>query len=264
MCGVTIEELLGIDGDALRPPPGWTNGWGATFGGYVAAVLLHALERAMPAGQAIATAQVSFVQPLRAEPDAHLAVAVHRSGRSATSASASLVQDGMTVAVATGWATALIDQPARLDIAAPEAGPPAEYAPGAGGDAALTFVDRDFDMRVVPTGAGEPHTVQWMRLKRLDLSDGAPWPAGAVGLVADMVGAGPYHAAVLATGAVHHVLALDLTIHLAGAPRGPWVLGDFDNVSLVRGRAIGRGDLFDADGTFVARITQQSLVRPVR
>jgi acyl-CoA thioesterase len=38
----------------------------------------------------------------------------------------------------------------------------------------------------------------------------------------------------------------------------------FDNVALDRGRVIGRGELYDERGRFVASVTQQSLVRPFR
>jgi acyl-CoA thioesterase len=103
-----------------------------------------------------------------------------------------------------------------------------------------------------------------MRLTRLRIPEDAPWPAAAVGLVADMVGAGPYRAISLTLGKPHATLALDLTVHLAAAPLGPWVLGVFDNVAFGHGRAIGRGELYDERGTFAASITQQSLVRPIR
>jgi len=260
---VTIEELLGVDGNVVRPPPGWTNQWGSTFGGYVAGVLMHALERDRPEGQSMTTAQMGFVQPLREQPDARLSVEVHRIGRSASSLSARVEQGDAITSVALGWSSVVIEQPSRIDVAQHEVGSPEEYEPrGLDGGEQLEFVERDFDMRHVPTADDSTLHLQWMRLKRLELGDGDPWPAGAIGLVADMVGAGQYRAAELELGEPHALLSLDLTVHLAAAPHGPWLLGVFHNVALANGRVIGRGELYDRNGTFAAGVTQLSLVRP--
>jgi acyl-CoA thioesterase len=221
---LTIEELLGIDGDVVRPPAGWTNQWGSTFGGYVAGVLMHALEREAPEGQSLTTAQMGFVQPLREQPDAQLSVEVHRIGRSASSLSARVEQDGAVTSVALGWSSVVIEQPSRIDVTRHEAGLPEDYEPRPD-FAGLDFVDRDFDMRHVPTADDSTLHLQWMRLKRLGLGEDDRWPAGAIGLVADMVGAGQYRAAELELGEPHALLSLDLTVHLASAPHGPWLLG---------------------------------------
>jgi acyl-CoA thioesterase-2 len=262
---MTVEELLGIEGDVVSPSAGWGNQWGSTFGGYVAAVLMHALERAVPEGQSLTTAQLGFVQPLRTEPTGRLTVDVIRNGRTATSLSGRVEQNGSTAAVALGWSSVEIDQPSRVDATRHEVRPPEEYEERVRddtGDEALAFVGRDFDMRTVPTPNDGTLALQWMRLRRLELGEDDPWPAAGIGLVADMVGAGQFRAAMLALGTEHALLSLDLTVHLAAVPRGPWVLGVFDSVGLQHGRAIGRGELYDRSGTLVASITQLSLIRP--
>ena len=261
---MTVDELLGINGDLVRPAAGWGNQWGSTFGGYVAGVLMHALERELPAGQSLTTVHVNFVQPLRTDAEGRLSVDIHRIGRTASSLGVRVEQDTGIAATALGWSSAEVDQASRIDAPTHDVRPPETYEPSrpVGDSPSPSFVERDFDMRTVTRDEGAPLTLQWMRLKRLELGKGDPWPAGAVGLVADMVGAGQHHAAVLALGAVHALLSLDLTIRLTSAPRGPWVLGVFDNVALARGRAIGRGELYDEQGTFVAGITQLSLIRP--
>jgi acyl-CoA thioesterase len=270
---VTIEELLGIDGDVVRPPAGWSNGWGSTFGGYVAGVLMYALDREVPEGQSMTTAQLGFVEPLRMEPEGRLSVEVHRIGRSASSLSGRVEQDGATTSVALGWSSVAIEQPSRIDVTQYHVGPPTDYEPrrltssegvepGANEQDRLHFVERDFDTRPVPTPEDGTLHLQWMRLKRLELGEDEPWPAAAIGLVADMVGAGQFRAAQLELGEPHALLSLDLTIHLAAVPHGPWLLGVFHNVALANGRAIGRGELYDQSGTFAAGVTQLSLVRP--
>jgi acyl-CoA thioesterase len=262
---MTIEELLGIEGDVVRPAAGWGNQWGSTFGGYVAGVLMHALERAMPAGQSLTTAQINFVQPLRTEAEGRLSVEAHRTGRTATSLSVRVDQESGAAAVALGWSSVAIEQPSRVDAPRHEVGPPGDYEErrSVAGDApSPSFVERDFDLRTVPTSDDTPLTLQWMRLRRLELGEDEPWPSAAVGLVADMVGAGQHYAVVLALGTAHALLSLDLTIRLTTVPRGPWLLGVFDNVALAHGRVIGRGELYDLNGMFVGSVTQLSLVRP--
>ena len=125
-------------------------------------------------------------------------------------------------------------------------------------------MEREFDLRTVPTPDDGTLAIQWMRLTRLDLAEDEPWPAAALGLICDMVGAGPYRATLLALGTEHATLALDLTLHIATALRGPWALGVFENIAMTGGRVTGQGELFDERGGFVARITQQMLVRPIR
>jgi acyl-CoA thioesterase len=261
---MTIEELLGVDGDVVRMPEGWGNQWGTTFGGYMAAVQLHALERAVPREHSLSVAQVAFVRPLHRESDARFAVEVHRSGRTATAVTGRIEQDGETAAVGMAWATAPVDQPSRVEVSPPRVGPPEEYERNPHNDERDSFIDREFDMRPVPTPEGETLSVLWVRLTRLEIAADEPWPAGALGLIGDMVGAGPYRATKLTLDSPHSTLALDLTIHLGATPRGPWLLGVFDNVALVNGRATGRGEFYDQAGAFVANVTQQSVVRPLR
>ncbi|GAA1008223.1 hypothetical protein Aple_070770 [Acrocarpospora pleiomorpha] len=259
-----IDELLGIDGDTLRPPSGWGNMWGATFGGYVAAVMLQSFERNAPEGQSVAGAHIAFARPLRTEPEARLVVDVHHRGRSGAAFSGRIDQGDATTTAGIAWATVEADQPSRVEVSPPDVGPPEAYERNVSRGGENTFVDRDFDMRRVPTPEDGTLMLQWMRLTRLRVEDGESWPVAALGLVADMVGAGQYRAAQLTAGEKYGALSLDLTIHVAAIPRGPWLLGVFENLALDRGRTIGRGLLYDQHGTFAASLTQQSLVRAIR
>jgi acyl-CoA thioesterase len=260
---VTVEELLGVDGARVVPEAGWGNQWGATFGGYVAGVVMHALEREAPAGQILTAAHVAFLQPLRTH-EAVLAIETHRSGRTATSLGARLEQDGQPVAIANGWASADGEPARRIDVARVEAGPPGDHEPRVSRDDSVGFVARDFEIRPVPHARTATAATQWMRLTRLELGPDEALPAGALGLVADMVGSGQFRAAELALGTPQALLSLDLVVHLVERARGPWLLGAFDHVALADGRTVGRGELYDEGGRFVASVTQQSLVRPFR
>jgi acyl-CoA thioesterase len=125
---VTIEEVLGIDGDAVVPGAGWGNQWGAIFGGYVAGVVMHALERAVPPQQSLSAVNVAFLRPLLTHA-ARLSAETHRRGRTATALGARLEQDGEPVAVATAWASADDEQPVRVDVVRPDVRPPHAYEP---------------------------------------------------------------------------------------------------------------------------------------
>src|SRR5262249_57784201 len=71
---MTIEELLGIDGDVVRLPDGWGNQWGTTYGGYMAAILLHAFERRRPPGHPPSGAPAALRRAPPARPAARAAV----------------------------------------------------------------------------------------------------------------------------------------------------------------------------------------------
>jgi hypothetical protein len=61
---MTIEELLGIGGDVVRPPAGRSNQWNSTFGGCVAGVLSFEVHRHDEHGsRAAAVTQLSPVRP---------------------------------------------------------------------------------------------------------------------------------------------------------------------------------------------------------
>jgi acyl-CoA thioesterase len=261
---LTIEELLGIDGDDVLPEAAWRNQWGAAFGGYVAAVLMNALEAKTPAAHSLSVAHIGFLQPLRAQSPARVSVDVHRSGNSATAMTARIKQAESVVAVATGWALADVEHPAIIDAPAPPAPAPTELARDAVGSAENPFVERDFDMRTVPTPEDPARWLHWVMLRRLGIADDAAWPLAALGLIADMLGGAPYRSMASQLTGAYATIALDLTVHIAAAPRGPWALGAYDSVAVVNGRAIGRGLIYDATGRFAASITQQSLVRPRR
>ena len=129
-----VERLLGMSPAAgstfeVLPDRQWVNNWGAVYGGYVAGVLVHALDRATPEGQQLSIAHVNFVSALRTLP-ARTTVEAVRRGRTASCLLARLEQDGRPAAIATGWTTAAIPGgPSRFDLPAPPARAPLEHPP---------------------------------------------------------------------------------------------------------------------------------------
>jgi acyl-CoA thioesterase-2 len=248
----------------VSPSTLWTNNWGAAYGGYVAGLVIHALEAGTPVGQQLTVVQLSFLRKLAVDRPAQLRCSVLHAGSSATAMQGALEQDGQSVAVALGRSTVTIDQPSSLKPA--PAGVPApenceRRRPSGRGSA---FLETEFDLREVPTPAMGTTDIQWTRLPRLGLGPHEAWPAAALALVADMAGAGTYRAIREATGVPHAQLALDLTLHITDQLCGPWALSVASHSALAGGRGVGHADIYDARGRLVASATQSALVRPFR
>jgi acyl-CoA thioesterase len=258
-----VDRLLGIDGDELRVPPGWDNAWGGLYGGYVAAVMVNAIERHTPLGQSFAGAHVTFARPMQATAPARIEVENHHGGASAAAFSGRLRQDDETRAAMVGWTTAhAFDQPTLAAVTFPDV-PPPESLTRSTGNPRSPFLVRDFDVRPIPTSSTKAVAMQWMRVTTMELDEGA-WPASGLTLVADLIGAAHHKAARITHGTDHGAIALDLSIQISAPALGEWVLGVFETVTLGAGRAVGRGVLFDQHGTIAANLTQQSLVRQLR
>ncbi len=255
-----IGGLLGVEGDRVRVPDGWDNLWGGTYGGYVAAALVHAFESRTPPGMELAGAHVSFPRPLQPGRDAGLLVETHHQGASAAAFSGRLTQEGETQAVGIAWATRHDDLPSLVDVSCPVVGPPESYATRLGGPR-HTFFERDLEVRQVESRDDSRTVLQWMRLPSLEMGDEDTWSVAGLALVADMIGAGQVRATRHAIGDAYGAISLDLSVQVAAPGRGAWLLGVFDNLALDSGRTIGRGFLYDQSGTLIAVLTQQSLVR---
>lgn len=94
---MTFDEMLATgNGDHYQVAPGWGQGR-ASFGGLVAALLLHRLQAALP-GRVLRSLTVSFVGPVAPGP-VIITAEVLRQGRSVTQALARLTQDGAVQAV---------------------------------------------------------------------------------------------------------------------------------------------------------------------
>ena len=226
------------------------------FGGYLSAFLARAALAT--AERPLRTLTVHFVDAPQAGPLDVLAVP-ERVGRSSTSLSLRLEQEGRPVALALAGCAAWRDgEPEWADRRAPEAPAPDDCPAVTRVDGAPRFHDR-FDLRWVAGGfIGHPqeraHNLAWMRLE-----EGGPLDHLAVTAMSD----GWLPAAFSKLGRFAIVPTFDLTIHFrAPLPAaGEWLLADYRSRFSAGGAWEEDGELWAQDGTLVAQSRQLAMMR---
>jgi acyl-CoA thioesterase len=173
----TAVEALGDGRFSAHMSPRWWVARGPN-GGYVAAVMLRALE-ATVAEPARAPRSLTVHYPAApAEGPVEIDTRVERAGRSLTTLSARMTQDGRTMALAlAAFSRPREGQPEFSDARMPEVAPPEELEPLHRPDPAPPFLD-NFDFRfaggVQPFSAGpEAYSAGWMRPRDAYVADPA-------------------------------------------------------------------------------------------
>jgi acyl-CoA thioesterase len=238
-------------------------GWFAPMGpngGYLASIVLRALTEAVAdAERAPRSVNLHYLRPPAAGP-AEVAVTVERVGRSLTSLSARLEQDGRLCVLA--LAAFAVDMPSAAEYAAapPQAVPWAEL-PRIEAPAGTPPITRRLDARPalgppVFSGAGEARTGGWLAFATPRAADAlacatyvdAWWPAPFVRLT------GPIAAPTV-----------DLSIHFrARLPLGDDtepVLGLFTSRTSTQGFFEEDAELWSASGVLLAQGRQLALAR---
>lgn len=230
-------------------------------GGYLLALAVAALQQSLPAQPDPLSVTVHYLRPGLAGQPCQIDTPLLRSGRSLSTARATLVQDGqprlelLAAMGDLGQATAL---PPLLALAVPDM-PPPEQCPCRSADAqgvGLPILGR-LDIRLHPQqakpgAAGQARVSGWIRLR-----DGRPPDALACLLFADA-----FPPAVFGLlGMVGWVPTVELTVHLRARPAPGWMLGQFWAQDLADGRVIEDGALWDASGRLVLQSRQLALVR---
>jgi acyl-CoA thioesterase len=240
--------------------PAWNIGANPN-GGYLLALAAAALREAVPGHPDALSVTVHYLRPGVAGQPCRVDVQVLRSGRSLSTARATLVQDGavrLEVLAAMGDLGAGVPAPPVLALPMPDI-PPPEQCPGRSAEAqgvGLPILDR-LDIRLhplqaLPGAAGEARVSGWIRLR-----DGRPPDALACLLFADA-----FPPAVFGLlGLVGWVPTIELTVHLRARPAPGWVLGHFWSHDLADGRVIEDGALWDSSGRLVVQSRQLALVR---
>jgi acyl-CoA thioesterase len=236
-------------------------------GGYVAAVLLRALADAVDdPDRAPRSLTVHYTAPPTEGP-VTIATIIERAGRSLTTCSARMEQDGRLVALA----LAAFSRPRQglelCDVTMPDVPPPELFAAaGPSGDAPP--IAHCFDYRYA---IGRPPWLDarpmgravvggWFRLAEPRVID-APlaaamtdgWPAAVFGRVPEPV----------------YVPTVDLTIHFraalpyAGARPDDFVLASFRTNVMAEGFLDEDGELWSRDGLLLAQSRQLAVVLPV-
>jgi len=232
------------------------------FGGYLSAFIVRAMEEAVgDPERPLRSFTVHFVDAPAAGP-VDVVVTTERVGRSSTSLSARMEQDGRPVALAlAGAGTWRDDEPEWADAQRPEAGRPDDCPPVKRVEGSPRFQDR-FDIRWVRGGhpgrpESEARNVAWLRMD-------PPQPLDHVTVTAMSDGWMP--AVVSKLGAFAIVPTFDLTIHFRSRlpVEGEWLLADYRSRFSAGGSWEEDGELWAPDGTLVAQSRQLAMIRDSR
>jgi acyl-CoA thioesterase len=234
---------------------------GVVFGGQLIAQLIVAGSKADPT-KSVKSAHALFARPVLVADDVELRVDVLQAGRTFASATASIWQADKERARAMVLLSA--DEPDLIRHAAtmPDVAGPEDLDPAMGSD----------DTRIVDNidildadSVGDPTIGVWIR--RPSATDD---PAVGQGLLAHAsasfliaasmrphpgVGQSAAHAA-FSTGIIGHTISFHEPVDL-----DHWHLLSQQSTYTGRGRAFGRGEVFDRAGQLVASYSQESMVR---
>ncbi len=236
-------------------------------GGYLAAIVLRALTEAVAdAMRAPRSLTVHYTSP-PAEGGLEVATTIERAGRSLTSCSARLTQDGKLIGLALAAFSHARPGPEFADLRPPDAPPPDECplieAPT--DDPFIPDIALRWENRMVRGGfplapTGEAVITRWIRL-----------PEGRV--VDGLVAAALTDAVIPAVfGRVEDqiiVPTVDLTIHfrsslpVPGARPDDYVLADFRTNVVAEGFLEEDGEIWTRDGVLLAQSRQLAAVLPM-
>ena len=228
-------------------------------GGYLLSLVTSALADALPHPDPISIT-THYLRPGIADAPCDIRVEIVRTGRTLSTARATLLQDGNERLVALA-AYGNLEQPAGIDR---EISPPAPSVPGpelcqarSGGaqGVGLAIAER-VDARLLPDfiepgHAGRAEVAGWIRL-----SDGREPDARALHLFSDAFPPSPFGL----LGPVGWVPTVELTVHVRRRPVPGWVQARFVTDDLQMGRMIESGWLWDSAGNLVAQSRQIGLV----
>ena len=236
-------------------------------GGYLAAIVLRALTEAVgDPTRSPRSLTVHYAAP-PAEDVLEIATTIERAGRSLTSCSARLTQDGKLIGLALGAFSQARPGPGFSDLR-PPAAPPVEDSPVIEPptddpfipDIAFRWENRMVRGAVPGEPTGEAVTTRWIRL-----------PEGRV--VDGLVAAAITDAAIPAVfGRVEEqiiVPTVDLTIHfrsslpLPDAEPDDYVLADFRTNVVAEGFLEEDGAIWSPDGALLAQSRQLAAVLPM-
>ena len=231
-------------------------------GGYVAAIVTRALEAALgdPERQA-RSLTIHFLAPPEPGP-VRIAVQVERSGRSLSTLSARMEQDGRVVALALAAFSRPWANPAVEYAASPPEAPPPDDLPVVPWQEAMPRFRKHLEFRHVFgaglfSGEGEPVVGGWLRLTEPP----AVFDAAYVAMLSDAWAPTPFP--IVTTPFI--APTIDLTVHfrspLPPAGTGPDtpILGHFESRAARDGFFEEDGTLWTPDGELIAQVRQLAL-----
>jgi len=233
-------------------------------GGYVAALLMRALEASVgDASRAARSLTVHYLRP-PAEGPARIETRVLRQGRSLSSVAAHLLQDGKLQATALAAFSKHREALAFQHLVAPSVPPPEEIAAPPPTPSPIPFRERFVDRPALGPAPGEQGQVAevggWLRL-----AEPHPLDAPALALLADA-----WRPAIFSLsgpeGGSRGVPTIDLTVHFRAPlpPPGPladdWVLVRFRTTTARDGFIEEDGEIWSRDGTLLAQARQLAVL----
>jgi acyl-CoA thioesterase len=230
----------------------------APNGGFLAALLVRAMaaELAVDDREPRSLA-VHFLRP-PAEGGLEIELVVERAGRTTSTVSGRMLQDGRLMALAIGTWTQRYEGAAAWDLPAPSAPPPDGVEPAALGSSAPRMFGQ-LDVRPVfggvPfAGGDEALAGGWLRTR-------SPHPVdhALLALLTDAWFPSPF----ARLSAPSPAPTIDLTIHFRGVPPPgdhPFVLGRYRSRAAIDGMFDEDGELWSADGRLLAQSRQLALL----
>jgi acyl-CoA thioesterase len=237
-------------------------------GGYLAAIVLRALSEAVgDVERSPRSLTVHYVAP-PAEGALEVATTIERAGRSLTSCSARLTQDGKLIGLALGAFSKARPGPEFSDLRPPAAPAPdqCEVVEVPTDDPFIPDIAMRWENRIVRGGfpleaTGEAVITRWIRL-----------PEGRVvdGLVAAAITDAVIPAVFGRVEAQIIVPTVDLTIHFRSSLPVPdakpddYVLADFRTNVVAEGFLEEDGEIWSRDGVLLAQSRQLAAILPMR
>jgi acyl-CoA thioesterase II len=252
-------DLEQLDGDLFVAPAGGL-GWERTFGGQVAAQALRAAGLTVSSPRHVHSLHSYFVRPARPGESLRFHVARPRDGRTFSTRSVTAVQEGKPIfeMIASfhdpepgeDWQAA-----GPLSVPSPEGLPSYQFPGRFGGD-------QQFEIRPVTPGEGEfpifhPY---WIRLAMPVGSD----PGLHACLLTYLSDIAAVQAARSPHSTVPHTVqvSLDHAIWFHRRPRvDQWLLYEMSSTAHIGARGLAQGSIRTADGTLIASVTQEALLR---
>jgi acyl-CoA thioesterase len=238
--------------------PAWNIGTNPN-GGYLLALAMTALRQQAPQHPDPLSVTVHYLRPGLSSQPCQVDALVLRTGRTLSTARATLVQEGtarLEVLAALGDLGA--GSHPVLTLPAPVIPPPDQCTARSGDQQGvnLQLLSR-LDVRLHPDGAragnaGHAQVTGWIRF-----SDGRPPDTLAALLFSDAFPPSVFGL----LGMVGWVPTVELTVHVRRHPAPGWMLGQFRTQDLSDGRLIEDGALWDSQGHLVAQCRQLALVR---
>ena len=228
-------------------------------GGYLISIVIRALAEVLPHPDPM-TLTTHFLRPGLADTDCEVSVEIIRTGRTLSTARATLRQDGKSrLEVLAAFADLSISagRDAPLSMEAPELPEPDRCIPRTGETQGihLPILDR-LDTRLHPdhARAGESATAEISGIIRF--KDQREADTQSLPLFTDTFPPSPFSM----LGVIGWVPTIELTVHVRRRPAAGWIRARMACEDLHQGRMVESGALWDADGELVAQCRQIGLV----